>query len=101
MSKDTAQEKTEQATPHRLQKALEEGKVFKSQELSSVGVLSLGFLALYALGPMVVNQTTDFMRHIFREAPLMSLSQTSLVAIFRDGVANFFLTIGPFLVIMV
>ena len=101
MSKDTAQEKTEQATPHRLQKALEEGKVFKSQELSSVGVLSLGFLALYTLGPMVVTHTTDFMRHILSQAPLMSLSQSSIVGVFRDGLANFFLTIGPFLVVMV
>lgn len=99
--KDTAQEKTEEATPHRLRKALEEGKVAKSQELSSVAVISLGFLALYAMGPAIVEETTKVMRHLFSQAPLMNIGQSSFIAIFQDNVAAFFLTIGPFLVVMV
>ncbi len=99
--KDTAQDKTEEATPHRLRKALEEGKVAKSQELSSVAVIGLGFLALYAMGPNVVEETTKVMRYMFSQAPLMSLGHASFVTVFRNNVASFFVTIGPFLVVMV
>ena len=99
--KDTAQEKTEEATAHRLRKALEEGKVAKSKELSSVGVISLGFLALYAMGPTIAEETMKVMRHMFTQAPLMDFNQLSLITIFRDNVGGFFVAIGPFMVVMV
>ncbi|MFQ5607822.1 MAG: flagellar biosynthesis protein FlhB [Candidatus Zixiibacteriota bacterium] len=99
--RDSAQEKTEQATPNRLRKALEEGKVSKSQELSSVAVMGLGFLALYAMGPLIVHETTNVMRHVFSQAPLMSLGPASFTVFFRDNVASFFITVGPFLLVMV
>lgn len=101
MSKDHAQEKTEEATQHRLKKALDDGKVSKSQELSSVAVISLGFLALYALGPHLVGRTQRFMTYVFSEAPGMDLNDGFIVALFRDSVASFFMAVGPFLVCMV
>ena len=48
---DFGQERTEQATPRKVQKAREEGQVARSMELNSVVIITLGFAAIYVLGP--------------------------------------------------
>lgn len=100
MAEDSSQEKTEQATPHRLRKALEDGQVAKSMELSSVAIVGLGVVAMMALGPLVVNRSKAFMTHTFSMAPTVSLSGGSFVGLFRDSLVSFFLTIGPFMLAM-
>ena len=54
MAEDTG-EKTQEPTPHRRQKAREEGQVAKSQDLGSAAVLLGGMLILLLLGGGVVN----------------------------------------------
>lgn len=57
-------EKTQDATPHRRQKAREEGQVAKSQDLASAVLLVGGMLALLYLGGRVVD---FFIRHMQRQ----------------------------------
>jgi flagellar biosynthesis protein FlhB len=101
MAKDEAQEKTEEATPHRMRKSRDDGQVAKSMELSSVAIVGLGFMSMIALGPMVVDKMKEFMTHTFVTAPSTSVTAGSFVTIFRDSVVSFFLTIGPFMLSMI
>ena len=41
------QEKTEEATPRKLEKAREDGQVARSRELNTVAVITFGAIALF------------------------------------------------------
>ncbi|MCG6282489.1 EscU/YscU/HrcU family type III secretion system export apparatus switch protein, partial [Vibrio diabolicus] len=50
MAESDGQERTEEATPRRLQQAREKGQVARSKELASVSVLVVGALSLMWFG---------------------------------------------------
>lgn len=59
MAEDSDLEKTEAATPRRLQKAREEGQVARSRELASFALLAAGFFGVWGLsGPIGVHLQT-------------------------------------------
>jgi len=58
---DNSQEKTEQPTPRRLQKAREDGQIPRSKELSTSLVLIVGALSLWIFGGIIFNGA----KHIF------------------------------------
>ena len=64
MAEDTG-EKTQEPTPHRRQKAREEGQVAKSQDLGSAAVLLGGMLILLLLGGGIVNMMGRLARRQF------------------------------------
>ena len=49
MAEDSDLEKTESATPRRLEKAREEGQIVRSRELVSFALLSAGFYGVWAM----------------------------------------------------
>ena len=100
MAEEQFQERTEKATPRRREKAREEGRVARSQELNSAAILSLGVLVLYFLGPTLVTQLKEFMTYSFSEAPLISVTNDSLLAIFSSKVWTFFVIIAPIFAIL-
>ena len=55
-------DKSQDPTPHRRQKAREEGQVAKSQDLGSAVMLILGLICLMTLGSEVVEFLGDFSR---------------------------------------
>ncbi|GAA6134836.1 flagellar biosynthesis protein FlhB [Oceaniserpentilla sp. 4NH20-0058] len=52
---DNSQEKTEEPTPKRLQKAREDGQIPRSKELSTSLVLIVGALSLWVFGGIIFN----------------------------------------------
>ena len=58
---ESGQEKTEQATPRKLEKSREQGQVARSRELSTTLVVLGGALSLFALGEHIVNNITTRM----------------------------------------
>ena len=50
------QEKTEEATPRRLEKAREDGQVARSRELTTVMLLFGGVGGLWSMGPTLFGQ---------------------------------------------
>ena len=66
---ETGQEKTEQATPKRLQDARKKGQVPRSPDLSIAAVCISAAVAIYALGHMVSGQFADLMRSSLSIAP--------------------------------
>ena len=65
-SQDQAQERTEQATPKRLQDAKEKGQVPRSRELATTAILVASSGAMFLLGPSILKNVTDLMANSFR-----------------------------------
>lgn len=55
MAEESGQEKTEEATPKKLEKAREEGQVARSKELNTLAVLLAGATGLLLFGGMMVR----------------------------------------------
>jgi flagellar biosynthetic protein FlhB len=100
MAEDQFQERTEQATPRRREKAREDGKVARSAELNSAVILCLGATALYFMGPMLVTQIKQFMIYIFNEAPKMNADYDTLVSLLSSRILTFFVLMGPILIVL-
>lgn len=60
---EDAQEKTEEATPRRLEKAKEEGQIARSRELATTLILMGGSLGLWVLGGQLAKNFGDVMRY--------------------------------------
>ncbi|CAE6770985.1 flagellar biosynthesis protein FlhB [Paraburkholderia haematera] len=53
MAEDSDLEKTESATPRRLQKAREEGQIVRSRELSTFALLAAGFFGVWSMSSSI------------------------------------------------
>jgi flagellar biosynthetic protein FlhB len=62
MAENGAQERTEQATPKRLEDARRKGQIPRSRELSAAAVTLVGGAALYLLGGQITGQMAEMMR---------------------------------------
>lgn len=62
---ETGQEKTEEATPKRLEKAREEGQIARSRELGTTLLLMTGGAALLLFGRVFSERLQAVMRHSF------------------------------------
>lgn len=63
--KDSSQEKTEEPTPRRIEKAKEEGQVARSKELNTAMLLIAGTGGLLIFGANIGDAMTDIMRDSF------------------------------------
>jgi len=62
MAENDAQDRTEQATPKRLEEARRKGQIPRSRELSAAAVTLVGGAALYMLGGQITGQMAEMMR---------------------------------------
>lgn len=62
---ESAQEKTEEATPRRKQKAREDGQVPRSKELTTTAVLLAGTVGLWLFGGVMAQNLMTVLRHNF------------------------------------
>ena len=65
MAESDGQERTEEATPRRLQQAREKGQVARSKELASVSVLVVGAIALMWFGDWLSRSLYTLMGRLF------------------------------------
>lgn len=63
---DSSQEKTEEATPRRLEKAKEEGQVPRSRELTTSAILLAGAVGLMVTGPVIGGALLDVIEFNFK-----------------------------------
>ena len=75
---ESAAERTEQATPKRLEEARKKGQVPRSTELSTAAVCIAAAIAIYSLGRMAAGQFADFMHDSLSLAPATAMSEASL-----------------------
>ena len=70
---EQAGEKSQDATPHRRQKAREEGQVARSQDLGSAVLLLAGLIALLACGGALVEFLGLYLKQQLGGAPCLSI----------------------------
>lgn len=65
MAEDSDLEKTESATPRRLQKAREEGQIVRSRELSTFALLGAGFFGTWGMSGRIGEHLQAMLRSAF------------------------------------
>ncbi|CAB3791683.1 flagellar biosynthesis protein FlhB [Paraburkholderia caffeinilytica] len=65
MAEDSDLEKTESATPRRLQKAREEGQIVRSRELSTFALLAAGFFGVWGMSGSIGEHLQGMLRSSF------------------------------------
>ncbi len=72
------QERTEKATPKRLEEARKKGQVPRSTELSTAAVCIAAAVAIYTMGRMVAGEFADFMRDSLSVRPATAMAEDAL-----------------------
>lgn len=89
MPQGSDQEKTEQATPKRLQEMREKGQVAKSREVPSAAILIASLLIFYFLGSAMIKDFMELMEWSFANSAHFELQSGNfnwmLLELFRRG----------------
>jgi len=97
----SGQEKTEQPTSKRRNKARQEGQVAKSQEINLVVGLMAAVIYFVLRGPAMVKSIRVLFRRLFTDYFSMRLTPETTVRILNDLVNDMMEIILPFMVILV
>jgi flagellar biosynthesis protein FlhB len=95
------QERTEQATPKKLEDAREKGRVAKSRELPSVAVMGACLVYLYFNASSMTTQLMDMLRTHLRNAGRFSISMDSIQPMLVDVLIQTSMILLPFLLVAV
>jgi flagellar biosynthesis protein FlhB len=101
MAEESFQEKTEEATPKRREDARRKGQVARSNELSSVAILTAGLLTLSALGHYIFQQLSGFMLSMFTEGFAIQLDALNIQMYALTWAARYLAIVGPFVAVLV
>ena len=101
MAEESFQEKTEDATPKRLEEARNKGQVARSNELSSVAILAAGLLALWLLGSNMVEGMQIFMVDTFANGLSVELDALSIRSHLMAWGSDYTKIVGPVVVVLV
>jgi flagellar biosynthetic protein FlhB len=95
-----AQEKTFDPTPRRLEKAREEGNVFRAQEAVSVGVLATAVALLFVGGGLAFGVLQDLSARLFLRSAQAPLTMQSVAPLMAEIGLTLSGIMVPFLVVM-
>ena len=98
MAESDGQERTEDATPKRLQQAREKGQVARSKELASVSVLVVGSIALMWFGESLARGLATVMERLFSLSREEIFDHVKLMDIALGSLVNLLL---PLILILV
>lgn len=90
------QEKIHDPTPTRLKKAREEGNLFRSKEMSSVGMLAVSATLLILGMPAAFGVLKNLTARLFLGAPTMTFTPTNVQALFAGLGWQVALVLAPF-----
>lgn len=100
MTQEQGQERTEEATPKRLQEAAEKGQIARSRELSTLGMLMAAAGGLMLLGPGLLEELVAQMRAGLMLDVRTIFDSKAIPAIMGQALTNFLLMLAPFLLLM-
>jgi flagellar biosynthetic protein FlhB len=101
MGRGGSQERTERATPRRLQEAVEKGQIARSRELTTLAVLLGAAGSLLLLGPSLLEGLASQMRIGLLQDTKKIFDHKALIAVLGQAFMDFLLLIAPFLAVMV
>jgi flagellar biosynthetic protein FlhB len=100
MPEEQAQERTEEATPRRREEAKRRGQIVKSRELSSVALLSTGFLSFLVLSFVFFQQFFFILKFSFSNFSTGDIDFSNLLYIVKTCLYALFKFLLPFFVLL-
>lgn len=88
-------EKTEQATPFKIEEARKKGMVAKSQEVNSLLMVAVGLMLLFSLGPAFAMDVLNICRRIFLSAGTVDLLTGELYLLAKQWVLDLLYAASP------
>lgn len=101
MPEEQAQERTEEATPRRREEAKRRGQIIKSRELSSVALLSTGFLSFLVLSFVFFQQFFFILKFSFSNFSIGDLDFSNFLYIIKTCLYALFKFLLPLFVLLV
>ncbi|WP_347558314.1 flagellar biosynthesis protein FlhB [Robbsia sp. KACC 23696] len=98
MAEDSDLEKTESASPRRLEQAREDGQVARSRELSTFALLAVGFGGVYMMSGSLLGQFSQLFRHAFIFDRAASQDPTQMLHRASDALTLAAMAISPILI---
>lgn len=95
------QERTEEATPKKREKAREEGQVAKSRELASVAVLGVSLIYFYFASSVLATRIMDMMKSHFARAGSTTLMIDNIQALAIDMILETVVILAPLLILLI
>jgi flagellar biosynthetic protein FlhB len=96
---DSAQEKTEEATPKRLREAREKGQIPRSRELNTMVLLVASAGTLLAFGPAMLEDMITLFESGFTVTRADIFDVTAMARLFIDGILQGFVLSAPLLIV--
>lgn len=97
MAEENDLERTEPASPRRLEQAREDGQVARSQELGAFAVMGTAGLAIWVLGAQLLSGFTGLVRNGLTLPAAAGFESERMPGLLGEGGASGFLTIAPVL----
>ncbi len=94
-------EKTEEATPKRVQKERDKGHISKSQDMTSSLVLTIGLSLIFAFGPSMLEKLKSMLYRSFTELNPNNISESDVVAIMGPYFTDYVSIIALFFALLV
>ncbi len=101
MAEQAAQERTEDATPRRLEQAREKGQIANSRELNTLLMLMLSGGALWFLGPFFAAEMMSLIKTSLTLTREQIFDPTAMPALFELAVYDALDILIPFFIVMV
>ncbi len=101
MAEKAAQERTEQATPRRLQQAKEKGQIANSRELNTLLMLMLSGGAMWFLGPYFATEMMTLVKTSLTLTREQIFDPTAMPVLFKRAILDALGIITPFFIVMV
>ena len=101
MSSDSAQEKTEQATPKRLKESRDKGQVPRSKELNTMALLMASSGALLILGDGMLDDLKAIFTHGLSIPNVREMNGITMMEYFAESLWQCLWVMAPFLVVTV
>ena len=87
--------KSEDATPFRLEEAKKQGQVPKSLELNSLSVVVSAYLIIFTMGTSMVLSLVNIMQFLFSNVASINVSGTSMMVITKGAIYHGFSAVWP------
>ncbi|NLD38262.1 MAG: flagellar biosynthesis protein FlhB [Desulfatiglans sp.] len=100
MAEQSFQDKTEQATPKKLDDARKKGEVAKSRELSSIAILTAGTIYLFFNAKTITMTLGNNLRKSFTMIPEVMAAGDLSPQMVSDIIVDFLILLAPLLLIL-
>ena len=97
---EDGQEKTEEATPKRLEEARQKGQVPRSRELTTMSMLLMAAVSMSVLGRHMVEQLGQIMHQSLEIERAKLFDHWAVIDLFGSALGQAGLVISPFLLVM-